>query len=151
MSEEPARSPRVMAVRAAWSMLLLVAAVLTAFAAWGPIPSLGCSKIGQLDVAGAPSDATCDSSVVHVLGVWPIFGIGVLLCAPAAIAAVYVRQWISWLAFAAYVFVGLAGLVNWTGWMSLLVDAAPMALAALPLAIAHRFLPSRKVACEQLA
>lgn len=144
MSEEARRPPGVVVLRIAWATLFLFSVYSTASTAWGPVPDLGCSKIGELGSAGGPSDATCDSSAGYVFGVWPFFVMGMLLGVPAQVAAIFLRQSISWLAFAAYCCVSVTGLVNWTGRWGMLLVAVPMAVAALALAIAHRIATGRQ-------
>lgn len=70
--------------------------------------SLECRKIGE-----SRSFFRCDDRIVHVLGVWPLFGLGLLLAAPPVVAALAMRKWVSWFAVAALVGLAIAGLVNW--------------------------------------
>ncbi|MDJ0396750.1 ABC transporter permease [Rhodococcus sp. G-MC3] len=87
--------------------------------------SLSCSKIGESRFF------QCDDRIVHVLGVWPLVGVGLLLAAPPAVAALSMRKWVSWLVVAVLVVVSIAGLVNWTGYWRLLLFALPLAVLGL--------------------
>lgn len=128
-------------LRAAWSVLFLIAVADMTFTAWEPVStvSMSCSKIGEFHLDRAPDDANCNSSIVYVFGVWPLLGIGALLGAPALFAATWLRRWSSWTAVAAFFSLSVVGIANWTGWWGrLLFLAVPLTLVAAALATAHQ-------------
>ena len=85
----------------------------------------------------------CDDRIVHVLGVWPLFGLGLLLAAPPVVAALAMRKWVSWFAVAALVGLAIAGLVNWayTSYWGLLLFAVPLAVLGSIVATFQRAVP----------
>lgn len=84
--------------------------------------SLSCAKIGE-----SGSSFRCDDSIVHVLGVWPLVGLGLLLATPPVVAALATRRHVSWSMVAALVGLSIAGLVNWTSFWGSLLFALPLA------------------------
>ncbi|WP_458683338.1 ABC transporter permease [Prescottella equi] len=84
--------------------------------------SLACSKIGE-----SGSSFRCDDRIIHVLGVWPLIGLGLLLATPPVVAALAMRKWVSWLAVAALVGLSIAGLANWDSYWGGLMFAVPLA------------------------
>jgi hypothetical protein len=99
--------------------------------------SLSCSKIGESQFF------RCDDRMVHVLGVWPLVGLGLLLAAPPVVAALAMRKWVSWFAVAALVGLAVAGLVNWasTSYWGLLLFAVPLAVLGSIAATFQRTVP----------
>lgn len=85
--------------------------------------SLSCAKIGE------DRNFRCDDRMVHILGVWPLVGLGLLLATPTVVAALAMRKWVSWSAVAALIGLSIAGLVNWasTSYWELLLFAVPLA------------------------
>jgi hypothetical protein len=127
--------------RAVWWALAVAA---LAFTAW-MVPSLSmaevslsCSKIGE-----SQSFFRCDDRIVHVLGVWPLVGLGLLLATPPVVAALAMRKRVSWFAVAALVGLSIAGLVNWssTSYWGLLLFAVPMAVLGSIAATFQRTVP----------
>ena len=121
---------------------LAVAAL--AFTAW-TVPSmsmaevsLSCSKIGE-----SQSFFRCEDRIVHVLGVWPLVGLGLLLATPPVVAALAMRKWVSWFAVAALVGLSIAGLMNWasTSYWGLLLFAVPLAVLGSIAAAFQRTVP----------
>ena len=83
--------------------------------------SFACSKTGE-----SGSSFRCDDRIIHVLGVLPLIGLGLLLATPPVVAALAVRKWVSWLAVAALVGLSIAGLANWTSFWGSLLFAIPL-------------------------
>ncbi len=127
--------------KALWWALAVVA---LAFTVWVGASSsmadfsLECSKIGE-----SRSSYQCDDRAVHVLGVWPLVGVGLLLATPPVVAASALRKWVSWCAVAALVGLSIAGLANWasTSYWSLLVIAVPLAILGSIIAAFQRTAP----------
>ncbi len=98
--------------RALWWVCLVAA---LAFTVWVGVSwtmaevSLECSKVGE-----SGSSFRCDDRIVHVLGVWPLVGLGLLLATPPVVAVVAMRKWVSWFAVASLVGLSIAGLAKWT-------------------------------------
>jgi hypothetical protein len=114
--------------RAVWWALAVAALAFTADVGTSSSMaevSLSCSKIGE-----SQSSFRCDDRIVHVLGVWPLVGLGLLLATPPVAAALAMRKWVSWFAVAALVGLSVAGLVNWasTSYWGLLLFAVPLAV-----------------------
>jgi hypothetical protein len=93
--------------------------------------SLACSKTGE-----SGSSFRCDDHIVHVLGAWPLIGLGLLLATPPVVAALAMRKWVSWLAVAALVGLSIAGLANWSSFWGSLLFAVPLAALGLVAAAA---------------
>ena len=121
-----------------WWALAVVAVAVTASdgtsMAMGDM-SLSCSKIGE-----GGSFYQCDDRAIDVLGVWPLVWVVLLLAAPLVVAALAMREWVSWVAVAALVGLSLAWLQLWAApsFWYLLIYAVP--LAALG-AVAATFQP----------
>ncbi|MBP2524224.1 hypothetical protein J3A74_003332 [Rhodococcus sp. PvP104] len=98
--------------------------------------SLSCAKTGE-----SQSSFRCDDRIVHALGIWPLFGLGLLLTAPPMAAALAARMWVSWLAVAALVSLSIIGLANWSSYWGLLAFAAPLAVLGLLAATLQRVGP----------
>ncbi|MDA3637492.1 ABC transporter permease [Rhodococcus sp. C-2] len=75
------------------------------------------------------------------MGIWPLFGLGLLLTAPPMAAALAARMWVSWLAVAALVSLSIIGLANWSSYWGLLAFAAPLAVLGLLAATLQRVGP----------
>ncbi|WP_254699043.1 hypothetical protein [Rhodococcus sp. SGAir0479] len=98
--------------RALWWASVVAAMTFTAWAGitWTVAEvSLSCAKIGE-----SQSSFRCDDRIVHVLGIRPLVGLGLLLATPPAVAASAMRRWTSWSAVAALVGLSIAGLANWS-------------------------------------
>ncbi|MDV8022021.1 ABC transporter permease [Rhodococcus sp. IEGM 1330] len=114
-------------LRSVWWAL---AVATLAFTAWNGLSltmfdvSMACSKIGE------GGSYHCDDRAIDVLGVWPLVAVGLLLATPPAVAAIAMRQWVSWLAVATLVVLLIAGVVFVThdSYLNLLVLALPMAV-----------------------
>ncbi len=98
--------------------------------------SLACSKTGE-----SGSSFRCDDRIIHVLGVWPLIGLGLLLSTPPVVAALAMRKWVSWLAVAALVGLSIAGLVNWTSFWGSLLFAVPLAALGLVATVMQKAIP----------
>lgn len=128
--------------RAVWWSSALVALAFTVWVgiSWSMAEvSLSCSKIGE-----SQSWFRCEDRLVHVLGIWPLVGLGLLLALPPVVAALAMRRWVSWLVVAVLVGVALAGLANWTSlWGSLLFAVLLAALGAVAAALQGRPAPGK--------
>ncbi|WP_206510611.1 ABC transporter permease [Rhodococcus sp. BGS-1C] len=127
--------------RAVWWALVVVAVAVTASVgtSWSMADvSLSCSKIGE-----SGSFYQCDDRAVHVLGVWPLIGVGLLLAAPLVVAALAMRKWVSWVAVAAFLGLSFAGLQLWaaSSYWSLLFLAVPLAALGSVAATFQRSAP----------
>ncbi|WP_143412529.1 hypothetical protein [Gordonia lacunae] len=137
---EQGRVRSVAWVRVAW---IVVAALGCAFAVWNAFEpagwsSMSCGKFGELDEPGVRAGATCDDPVWFAYGAWPLVTLGALLSAPAVVAALMMRWWVSWLAVAALAALTVYGVAHWTGfWGLLMVGGAPMTVAAIVIAGIH--------------
>lgn len=98
--------------------------------------SLACSKTGE-----SGSSFRCDDHIVHVLGAWPLIGLGLLLAAPPVVAALAMRKWVSGLAVAALVGLSIAGLANWSSFWGSLLFAVPLAALGLVAAATQKTIP----------
>lgn len=127
--------------RTLWWAAALVA---SAFTVWGAATwsmadiSMSCAKIGE-----SGSSFGCDDSIVQVLGVWPLVGLGLLLATPPVVAALAMRQWVSWLIVAALAGLSIAGLVNWSSFWGSLLFAVPLAAIGWVAAMLQRTVPHR--------
>ncbi|UNQ37589.1 ABC transporter permease [Prescottella equi] len=101
--------------------------------------SMSCAKIGE-----SGSSFRCDDSIVDVLGVWPLVGLGLLLGTPPAVAALSMRRWVSWLMVAVLAGLSIAGLVNWSSFWGSLLFAVPLAALGCVATVLQRG-PGRKV------
>lgn len=97
--------------------------------------SLACSKTGE-----SGSTFRCDDRIIHVQGVWPLIGLGLLLATPPAVAALAMRKWVSWLAVAALVGLSVAGLANWASFWGSLLFAVPLAALGSVAAVLQKAL-----------
>ncbi|QCB52642.1 ABC transporter permease [Rhodococcus sp. PAMC28707] len=103
--------------------------------------SLECSKIGE-----SRSSYRCEDRIVDVIGVWPVVGLGLLLTAPPLVAAVAMRQWVSWLAVAILVGVSIIGLINWSSYWGELLSAVPLVVLGSVAAALHKSRPRTSAA-----
>ncbi|NKR39494.1 ABC transporter permease [Rhodococcus hoagii] len=109
-----------------WWAAALAALTITVWVAttWSMADiSMSCAKIGE-----SGSSFGCDDSIVDVLGVWPLVGLGLLLATPSVVAALAMRKWCSWLMVAALAGVSIAGLVNWSSFWGSLLFAVPLSV-----------------------
>lgn len=115
--------------RAVWWASVVAALAITTWVGTSPMAdvSMSCSKMGELYLDGSRSAFQCDDSIVRVLGVCPLVGLGLLLAIPPVVAALAMRRWISWLVVAALVGLSIAGLVNWSSYWGSLLFAVPLA------------------------
>ncbi|MCZ4520737.1 ABC transporter permease [Rhodococcus ruber] len=134
-------------LRSVWWALAVAA---LAFTAWNGLSlrmfdvSMACSKIGE------GGSYHCDDRAIEVLGVWPLVVVGLLLTTPPAVAAIALRQWVSWFAVATLVVLLIAGVVFVTSdsYSNVLVLALPMAVVGSITALFQRTAPgdeARKV------
>ncbi|WP_062392701.1 hypothetical protein [Gordonia phthalatica] len=105
----------------------------------GPIDSysLGCGKTFTLErYGGVAADATCETSVFDALDTSISTGMIVLLVAPAIVAALVNRLWMSVIAVAAIVPSIAIGLLHWSDYWSLLVAGGVpiLCISLIPLA-----------------
>lgn len=123
-------------LRAAWSLLGLLAVAGAVWVAGRPVSdmSMSCSKSGALWLDGAPAGAGCSDSIVSVLGYGPPVGLGVLLAAPPLLAAAAMRRWVSCLAVVLLVILTFVGLTRWFDFWGYLLGAFPLATGAAVLA-----------------
>ncbi|WP_249305331.1 ABC transporter permease [Rhodococcus sp. 14-2483-1-1] len=127
-------------VRSVWWALAVAA---LAFTAWNGLSltmfdvSMACSKIGE------GGSYHCDDRAIDVLGVWPLVVVGLLLATPSAVAAIAMRQWVSWFAVATLVVLLIAGIASVThdSYWNLLVLALPMAVIGSITAMFQRTAP----------
>ncbi|MBY4399797.1 ABC transporter permease [Rhodococcus fascians] len=99
--------------------------------------SMACSKIGE------GGSYHCDDRAIDVLGVWPLVAVGLLLATPPAVAALALRQWVSWFAVTTLVVLFIAGIaaVTHDSYWNLLVLALPMAVIGSATAMFQRTAP----------
>lgn len=127
-------------LRSVWWALAVAA---LAFTAWNGLSltmfdvSMACSKIGE------GGSYHCDDRAVDVLGVWPLVAVGLLLATPPAVAALALRQWVSWFAVTTLVVLFIAGIaaVTHDSYWNLLVLALPMAVIGSATVMFHRTAP----------
>jgi len=130
--------------RTVWFAAALAALTITV---WGAVTwsmadiSMSCSKIGE-----SGSSFRCDDSIAHVLGVWPLVGLGTLLATPPVVAALALRKWVSWLMVAALAGLSIAGLVNWSTFWGSLLFAVPLAAIGWVATMLQRTTPYRGTA-----
>ncbi len=115
--------------RAVWWASAVVALVITVWVGNSPMAdvSMSCSKIGELYLDNGRTSFQCDDSIKHVLGVWPLVGLGLLLTTPPLAAALAMRRWVSWLAVAVLVGLSVSGIANWASYWRVLLFAIPLA------------------------
>lgn len=114
-------------VRAVWWVLAAAAVLVTVWSAHSLTMfdmSTACSKIGE------SSFYRCGDRAVDVLGVWPLVGVGAVLAAPPAAAAVAMRKSVSWFAVAALAALFVVGVLRITH-----DSYSNQFLFALPLAV----------------
>ncbi|MGF0313112.1 ABC transporter permease [Rhodococcus sp. IEGM1428] len=127
-------------LRSVWWALAISA---LAFTVWNGLSltmsdvSMSCSKIGE------GGSYHCDDRAIDVLGVWPLVVVGLLLATPPAVAAIAMRQWVSWFAVTALVVLFVAGIASVThdSYWNLLVLALPMAVIGSATAMFRRTAP----------
>ncbi len=127
-------------LRSVWWALAVAA---LAFTAWNGLSltmfdvSMACSKMGE------GGSYHCDDRAIDVLGVWPLVAVGLLLATPPAVAALALRQWVSWFAVTTLVVLFIAGIaaVTHDSYWNLLVLALPMAVIGSATAMFQRTAP----------
>ncbi|GAA3951079.1 ABC transporter permease [Gordonia caeni] len=123
-------------LRAAWSLLGLLAVAGAVWVANQPVSSvsMSCGKSGDLWLDGAPHGADCSDSIVSVIGYGPPVALGLLLAVPPLLAAAAMRRWVSCLAVALLVILTFVGLTRWSDFWGYLLGAFPLATGAAVLA-----------------
>lgn len=116
--------------RAVWWASAVAALVIAAWVGTSPMAdvSMSCSKSGELYLDGGRSSFQCDDSIIRVLGVWPLVGLGLLITTPPVVAALAMRKWVSWLVVAALVGLSIVGIANWASYWRTLLFAIPLAV-----------------------
>ncbi|WP_341257591.1 MULTISPECIES: hypothetical protein [Gordonia] len=122
-------------VRAAWIMLALlgVASIVARAFSEARNGAVSCGKTGEVYIDGVRSDADCTDTYVSVFGIWPLVQLGLLLVAPAIVAACVLRAWVSVAATATYGALTVIGVVNWADWWGQLIG--PCLIASVPALI----------------
>ena len=124
-------------VRSVWWALAVAA---LAYTAWGGTSltmfdvSMACSKIGE------GGSYRCSDRAVDVMGVWPLIVVGLLLATPPTVAAIAMRQWVSWFAVVSLFVFFAAGVVyvTYDSYTNLLFLALPMAVVGSITAMFQR-------------
>ena len=115
--------------RAVWWASAVAALAITVWVGTSPMAdvSMSCSKFGELYLDDSRTSFQCDDSIIRVLGVWPLVGLGLLLTTPPVVAASAMRKWVSWLVVAALVGLSVVGMANWASYWRVLLFAIPLA------------------------
>ncbi|GAC56874.1 hypothetical protein GOHSU_14_00410 [Gordonia hirsuta DSM 44140 = NBRC 16056] len=124
-------------IRLAWIALALIAlafAVLNARST-AASASMGCAKMGELSLNGAPADATCESPLYYAVGWWPLIAIGLALVGPPVIAAKVMRTWMSWLVVVTLGAVAAVGVSHWPTVWGALLFAIPLVFVGFILTL----------------
>lgn len=118
--------------RSVWWASAVAALAIAAWVGTSPMAdvSMSCSKSGELYLDASRSSFECDDSIIRVLGIRPLAGLGLLLMTPPLVAALAMRQWVSWLAVAALVGLSIVGIANWASYWRTLLFAIPLVVLA---------------------
>lgn len=93
-----------------------------------------CGPEGVLPFGREPGSTWCDDSVVHVMGVGPPVGLGLLLATPLMVAAVAMLRSVSWFVVVTYAILAFIGIANWVNFWGQLMLAVPLAAIAVVVA-----------------
>lgn len=127
-------------VRAAWIALALlgVASMVSRAFSEARNGAVSCGKTGELYIDGVRSDAECTDTYVSVFGIWPLVQLGLLLVAPAIVAACAMRARVSVAVTVAYGALVVFGVVNWSNlWGQLIGPCLIASVLALIITLLH--------------
>ncbi|QRY63879.1 hypothetical protein JVX90_06640 [Gordonia sp. PDNC005] len=127
-------------IRAAWMLLAVlgVADIVSRAFSEARNGAVSCGKTGEIYIEGVRSDAECTDTYVNVFGIWPLVQLGLVLLAPAIVAACVMRARVSVAATAAYMALIVVGVVNWADWWGQLIGPCLIAsVLALIITLLH--------------
>ncbi|MFT3714453.1 MAG: hypothetical protein QM774_00490 [Gordonia sp. (in: high G+C Gram-positive bacteria)] len=118
------------AIRLIWLLLAVLGALLAGWeATWDMAQVSSCDTLLTPD-----NENWCFTSIAAHLGIWPNLGVAIAFVAPAAVAALVLRRWVSWTVVAVYLGMTVLAVIRWWTLVGMLVWAAPLFAGALIIA-----------------
>ena len=124
-------------IRAVWIALALLVVAVTIWVDTSPMSTVmgsSCGPEGVIPFGRVPGSTWCDDSVLHVMGVWPPVGLGLLLATPLMLAAVAMLRSVSWSVVVAFGILSFVGVANWATFWGQLMLAIPLTAIAVVVA-----------------